>query len=147
MKASLKQRVIPVSIVFTVAATGLVGCATNSACPSMGFERFARADRIVITDNLNRELRTVTDKPTLDAINEFAMSQRDGFSTPFAGTPVALLRANFYSGAKFLGDFGVGRTFLSAQGCGSFHSRGVAPDDRATIMRLFAVKDPYVRTQ
>ena len=109
----------------------------------MKLERLMQTDRIVITDNMNREMRTIKDEATIGKFTSFALSHRSGWETPWAGTPVALVRANFYIGGKFIGDLGVGSNFLTAQGCGGFQSSDISAKDREIIMRLLDVKDPY----
>jgi hypothetical protein len=117
----------------------------DSECVDMQFERLSKTDNIVITDNLNKKLRSINDEATINEIVNFALSHKTKWATPVAGTPVALLRANFYSNGKFIGDLGVGSNFLTAQGCGYFQSREVTSKDREMIMGLFSVKDPYVK--
>ncbi len=126
-----------------VSFLSLSGCVENVACPDMRFERLARTDRIVIADNMNKEIKTITDKSNIGDITNFVLSHSTGWETPWAGTPVARLRANFYVGEKFIGDFGVGSNFITAQGCGYFQSRRINEDDRKIIMSLLAVNDPY----
>ncbi|HET7832801.1 MAG TPA: hypothetical protein VFK88_07545 [Gallionella sp.] len=109
----------------------------------MKWERLAQTDRIVISDSLGREKRTIQDKATIEKITAFALSYRSGWETPWGGTPVALVRADFYVGSKFLGDLSVGSNFLTAQGCGYFQSLKVSAQEREAVMSLFAVKDPY----
>ena len=121
----------------------LSGCLENASCPDMKFERLVQADRIIITDNMSKEIKTISDKPNVSGITNFVLSHSAGWETPWAGTPIALLRANFYVGEKFIGDFGVGSNFITAQGCGFFQSRAITAIDRGVIMGLLAVKDPY----
>ena len=131
-------------LILIICTLSLGGCLENSRCPDMKLERLFQTNRIVITDNMNREIRTINDEATIGKITSFALSHSSGWETPWAGTPVALLRANFYIGEKFIGDLGVGSNFLTAQGCGFFQSRDVSAKDREIIMELLAVKDPYV---
>ena len=130
-------------LVVLISAVGLSACLENKPCPEMNFERLNQTNRIVITDNMNKEIKTITDLSRIGEIKNFALSHSTGWETPWYGAPVALVRANFYVGEKFIGDFGVGKNFLSAQGCGFFQSREVSAKDRETILGLFAVKDPY----
>lgn len=132
------------SFAFTICALGLSGCLGGTPCPDMQFQRLTPTDRIVIIDNRNREIRTIQDQTKIGEITRFALSHASGWETPWAGTPVASVRANFYVGEKFIGDLGVGRNFLTAQGCSFFQSRKVSAKDREVILRLLAVKDPYV---
>lgn len=125
----------------------LSGCLEDAACPDMKFERLEQTDRIVITDNINKEIKTITDKSKISGITAFAMSHGTDWAIPWAGTPVAKLRANFYVSDKFIGDFGVGSNFIAAQGCSFFQSRNISANDREVIMSLLAVKDPYESKQ
>lgn len=123
------------------------GCSKDDPCPDMRFERFLKVNRIVITDNHNNELRTIQDDATISGITNFAVAHGSDWKAPWHGTPVALVRANFYIDDKFLGDFGVGNNFLTAQGCRAFLSRQVSQNERSEIMQLFAVLDPYAKNQ
>jgi hypothetical protein len=109
----------------------------------MNFEPIMQTDSIIISDNMGKEIRTITDKTKIREITNFVRSQNTGWVTPWAGVPVALVRANFYSGNKFINDFGVGSNFATFQGCGFWQSRKLSAKDRKMIMSLFAVKDPY----
>lgn len=109
----------------------------------MKFDRFRKTDLIVVTDNMNRDLRTINNRATIVEVARFTLSHKSDWKTPWAGTPIALIRANFYVGGKFIGDLGVGSNFRTAQGCDDFRSRSVSAKDRETIMNLLAVKDPY----
>jgi len=123
------------------------GCLKGESCPNMGFERFLNVNKIVISDNHDNELRTIEDKETILGIASFALDHSSDWEIPWYGTPVALVRANFFIDDKFVGDFGVGNNFLTAQGCRAFLSRQVSPTERSEIMRLFAIFDPYVSSQ
>ena len=107
----------------------------------------SKVNRIVITDNHDNELRAIQDEETIAGITNFALAHSSDWEMPWYGTPVALVRANFFVDDKFLGDFGVGNSFLTAQGCHNFLSRQISPDERLEIMRLFAVLDPYAKKQ
>ena len=81
------------------------------------------------------------------ALAAFADRHSSGWSYPWYGPPVARLRADFYDGDSFLGDFGVGTSFLSAQGCGYFQSRNINDSDRIELVKLIGVGDPYVASR
>jgi hypothetical protein len=123
-------------------AISITGCLSDP-CEDMGFQRFRNANRVEITDNHNNVLRRIENPAQIQALANVAISYKSGWGTPWAGAPIALVRANFFQGNKFLGDFGVGSGFLSAQGCGYFQSRNVNSKDRAVIIQLFGVRDPY----
>ncbi|MGN6281384.1 hypothetical protein [Frateuria sp.] len=123
--------------------SSLASCQLSQPCSNMKFERFDGADRIEITDSTSRSLRIISNKHELQEFAAFAKAHDSDWATPVTGTPVAKVRANFYSGERFLGDLGVGSDFLTAQGCGYFQSRTVSQEDRQVIMKLFGVLDPY----
>jgi hypothetical protein len=123
--------------------SNLVSGCVNTECKNMGFERFQNTNRIEVTDNLGKVLRKIENPAEIKALVDFAMSYKSGWSTPWSGAPIALSRADFYQDDDFLGDFGVGSDFLSAQGCAYFQSREIDPKDRAKLIQLFGVKDPY----
>jgi hypothetical protein len=79
------------------------------------------------------------------ALVSFTEAHATGWEVPWYGPRGSRVRANFYAGGRFLGDLGVGPTFLTAQGCGDFQSRPVSADDRAVVMGMFGVPDPYAR--
>jgi hypothetical protein len=109
----------------------------------MQFARLRPADRVVITTNMNETLRTISDPTLVAALVSFAEAHASDWEVPWWGPRGSLVRANFYAGNRFLGDLGVGSTFLTAQGCGDFQSRAVSPDDRVIVMQMFGVPDPY----
>ena len=115
----------------------------RESCDNMDFQRFLSADRVVIRTNLNQKLRETTDSQEIETIAEFAIAHSDNWSTPLYSTPVARVGANFYKDEKFIGDLGVGQTFLTSQGCGYFQRRKLSVKDRDNIMTLFRVEEPY----
>ena len=121
----------------------LTGCLKTPPCLNMQFDHLLRTDRIVITDNMGKEIKVIEDKSKIKEITTFALSHNSGWETPWSGTPIALLRANFYCKGSFLGDLGVGDDFLTSQGCAGFQSRNVSEKNRELIMGLFSVDDPY----
>ena len=121
------------------------GCTMGARCQDMQFARLRPADRVLITTNMNETLRTISDPASVAALVSFAEAHASDWEVPWYGPPGALVRANFYAGNRFLGDLGVGNTFLTAQGCGDFHSRPVSAADRAVVMQMFGVQDPYAR--
>jgi hypothetical protein len=113
-----------------------IGC---TPCKNMGFERFQRATRVEITTNHNQVLRNIEKLADVRALVEFTQAYKDGWSTPWAGAPIAPVRVNFYQREQFLGDFGIGEGFLAAQGCGGFQSRSISSEERARLIQLFGV--------
>jgi len=111
----------------------------------MQFARLRPADRVLITTNMNKTLRTISDPASVTALVSFAEAHASDWEVPWYGPHGALVRANFYAGNRFLGDLGVGSTFLSAQGCGDFPIRPVSAADRAVVMQMFGVADPYAK--
>ena len=141
----MKKRMTNIKYSLLLAAVSLLlsSCLDGKACEDMPFDEFVKADRVEITNNMNEPLRKISKRAEINKLAAFAKLHKSGWRTPFSDTPIALVGAKFYRGEEFLGDFGIGSSFLTAQGCGYFQSRSVSPDDRATIMKLFAVKDPY----
>ena len=121
----------------------LTGCLKTPPCLNMQFDYLTRTDRIVITDNMGKEIKVIADKSIIKEITTFALTHNSGWETPWSGTPIALIRANFYCKESFVGDLGVGDDFLTSQGCAGFQSRSVSEKDRELIMGLFLVDDPY----
>ena len=119
-----------------LASAGTVGC------PDMQFSRFQTATRVVVSID-SKAVSTIEAPSKIASLASFADAHGAGWSVPWAGPPVARVRAEFYAGDKFLGDFGAGASFLSAQGCGNFQSRSVAEGDRQRFVELLGVRDPY----
>lgn len=144
---TLWERIKPRTRLFAAALLVLTfgGCTMGARCPDMQFARLRPADRVLIITNMNETLRTITDPALVAALVSFAEAHASDWEVPWSGPPGALVRANFYAGNRFLGDLGVGSTFLSAQGCGDFPSRPVSADDRAVVMQMFGVPDPYAK--
>jgi hypothetical protein len=111
----------------------------------MGFKSFEKADRIVVKQMSKTILTTITDRPRILQIAQFAEAHGNDWSVPLAGTPIGNISLEFYSGGQFLGDLGIGKEFLDAQGCGYFFSRRLATDDRHEISRLIGVSDPLIQ--
>ena len=130
-------------ITLALCILSLASCQLSQPCSNMRFGRFNGADRIEITNLSNKSLRVISEKHEIQKFASFAQAHGSDWATPITGTPVAGVRANFYSGGKFLGDLGVGSNFLTAQGCGYFQSRTVSQEGRKAIMKLFGVLDPY----
>jgi hypothetical protein len=125
----------------TVALVPLA-CAAGRQC-DMRFDRLRAADRVVISSNLNKPLRTIADTQLIAQLVGFALDHQADWRAPWYGTPVPSFRAQFYRGSTFLGDLGIGGDFLEAQGCDGFQSRSVSAPDRARIVALFGVPDPH----
>ncbi len=138
---------ITLAVVIAGLGSLLSGCNAGKACEHMGFEKFRAADRIEITDNLSNILRSINERQEIAVLTAFVIDRGRGWATPWAGTPIALVRANFYQRDRFIGDFGYGSTFLTAQGCGYFQSRDMTTQERVAIVNLFGVKDPYLNTK
>jgi hypothetical protein len=75
----------------------------------------------------------VTSPAAIAALVAFAESHGSGWNYPWYGPPVD----------RFLGDFGMGTNFLSAQGCGDFQSRRIDKSERRRLIMLIGVPDPY----
>jgi hypothetical protein len=110
----------------------------------MHFERLREANRAEIT----LDARTVGELKSSDALQrlaDFAEAHASGWGYPWYAPPVAHLYVEFYAGKRFLGDLGVGKSFLSARGCGYLQSRKVDSEDRGALIELIGIGDPDVR--
>jgi hypothetical protein len=114
-----------------------VGC--SKSCKDMGFASFEKADRIVVKKMSATVIATIADHSRIVAIAQFAEAHGNDWRAPVAGTPIGSIALEFYSGDRFLGDLGVGREFLEAQGCGYFFSRPLSHDDFLEITRQLGV--------
>jgi hypothetical protein len=124
-------------------AVAISACSTSNSCPHMHFERFREADRAVVSVDSRAVGPELRSPDTLRALADFAQAHSTGWQYPWFAPPVARLRVDFFSGTRFLGDFGVGTNFLEAQGCDYFQSRRVDSDDRRKLIALIGVADPY----
>jgi hypothetical protein len=97
------------------------------------------ADRIVVTSNLNRPIKTVMDRGTLDAVLSFLRQQAEGWEVPVEGVPVASVRLNFYEGGSLLGNIGLDKTFLTAHTRGSFWSKPISAEAHAQLEKLLGL--------
>ena|ERR1035441_433538 len=119
----------------------LVACDRLGGCP-MQFERFNGADHAVARIE-GKPLIEISSPERLRDIAAFAQKHSSWWHVPWYGTPVARLDLEIYAGGKFLGDLGIGTSFLTAQGCDDFQSRGVGAADREALIALIGVGDPY----
>ncbi len=132
----------PVRSLPALAAVAFAGCSASNSCPDMHFERFREADRAVVTLDSRAIGPEIRSQDTLHALADFAQAHSTGLGVPLVWTPWPRLRVDFFSGTRFLGDFGVDTNFLSAQGCGYFQSRHVSTADRRRLIALIGVADP-----
>jgi hypothetical protein len=135
--------VIEIGVLVAAVAVGRVGCAMNWFGDHVQFERLRSANRVRVRDNSDHELRTITDSETIAALVRFAEAHADGWGVPWYGAPVARIYAQFYEGDRFINDLGVGGDWIGTQHKGYFYSRSVSDDDRAAVMKLLDVPDPY----
>lgn len=117
----------------------LFGC---SRCRDMGyFHSWETADRVLVKGNSKTLLRTITDKTVILGLAQFAEAHQTRWSLPAAGTPIAPLTLEFFSGPKFLGHLGIGQNFLEAQGCDDFVSRNLSGADHSAVIRMLGNPD------
>ena len=107
----------------------------------MHFERFAVADRVVVTIESKSVGNPIVDLAKIHDVVVFAEIHSDDWSVDAMGPPVARLRVDFYQGGRFLGDFGVGAEFASAQGCDDFQSRTLLKSEVAQFAQLLGVAE------
>jgi hypothetical protein len=126
-------------------AVGVLGCGCSHSCKDMGFKSFEKADRVVVRQMSKTILTTINDRSRISQIAQFAEAHGNDWSVPLAGTPIGSISLEFYSGGQFLGDLGIGKGFLDAQGCGYFFSRHLATNDRREMSRLIGVSDALIQ--
>jgi hypothetical protein len=129
-----------ISVVLVVVWTAMLsGC---SRCKDMGyFHVWETADHVLVKENSKTNLRTISDRTVILGLAKFAEAHQTGWSTPAAGTPVAPLTLEFFSGTKFLGHLRIGDNFLEAQGCDDFVSRNLSRADRSVLIGSIGVSD------
>lgn len=138
--ASTRVSPSSITVVFVVAWMAMLfGC---SRCKDMGyFHTWETADHVLVKESSKTVLRTITDRTVILGLAKFAEAHQTGWSTLAAGTPVAPLTLEFFSGAKFLGHLGIGENFLETQGCDDFVSRSISRADRSALVGSIGVSD------
>jgi hypothetical protein len=119
----------------------------NSNSFTIDFAPFAAADRIAVTNNLNRPIKTLTDRATLDTVMELLRENAEGWEVPVDGVPVAGMRLNFYEGERILGNVGLDRAFLTVHTRGSFWSKATPVEvyDQLTDLLDLSLKNFKLR--
>jgi hypothetical protein len=69
----------------------------------------------------------------------FAERHAAGWSTPWYGTPVAVVVLDFYGADGFKGHLGIGPGFLTTQRAGAFLSRALTAEDQAEILSIISL--------
>ena len=128
-------------IAMLLLASLLGGCSIGERCENMGFERFGSTDRVVVNINSQPVGDPITDSNKIHALITFVQAHTDGWSVYVTGPPVARVRGEYFHGGKFLGDFGVGETFASAQGCDYFQTRRLSRAETREYAQLLGVKE------
>ena len=95
---------------------------------------FGGADKVLITDNLNRRLATCADADAIDRLVGVLGQLGDGWHVPEGGVPVARLRLNFRRGDEALGNIGVAGSFLAAHVGGTFLARDSDVETSTTLL-------------
>ncbi|MCE9636303.1 MAG: hypothetical protein K8T90_11425 [Planctomycetes bacterium] len=142
MKFALRTALLAVGCV-ALLGLGAASCGLMQAVSGerVAFDALAAADRVVVRGtSMDDERRTITDRASIASLAAFAADHADGWETPWYGPPVALLRADFYVGETYVRHLGVGSNFLTTD---EFLSRSVNDGDRAAVMKLLGVADPY----
>lgn len=106
---------------------------------SLDLATLLAADRVVISDNLNRSQATIEDPDRLAALRAVLSGLNDGWTVPPGGVPVAKVRLNFSLDGKSHGNLGVGRGFLSAHVHGGFVSRPSDLDTARSLLRALGM--------
>ena len=125
-------------------ATPLAGCCADEQCGNMHFDHFAAADQIVVTIGPIEVGAPITDAARIYALTAIIVAHGNGWSVRWAGPPIPRVNTQFYEAGRFLGDFGVGDSFASAQGCGCFQARDLSTDESATFAKQLGVSEAEV---
>ena len=109
---------------------------TRDESLEFSFSSLNDTDRIVVTTNLNQTLAIIDSTEPIASVLGALAQHSSGWEVPRTGVPVAKLRLNFYQGDRFLGNVGVGKSFLTTHQYGSFFSK---PSDEAEYARLLDI--------
>lgn len=138
-KLGFAMPLFPTATVVTLILCLMAGC--SSKCQSRDFEAWKQADHIVVKKMSKTTGKSISDRETISQIATFAEARKGSWGMPWAGTPVADVTLDFYSGQQFLGHLGVGKSFLEAQGCDDFVSRSLSKADLEEITRLAGISE------
>ena len=118
----------------------LSACGFAEDCQSMNFSLLAQASRMRIATNHDKTLRESTDQAEIASLVKFVSARTDSWCKPWEGVPIGLARAELYSDKKFLGAVSLGANFA---GAGQWRVRTLERAERAELLRIFAIPDPY----
>jgi hypothetical protein len=138
---TVKTRQIRLSgaLCLSLLCTLFAGC--SETCRDLQFKDWHTADRVEVLGNGRESLKTIRETSAIQRLAAYAQSQRDGWSAPFGGTPIAVLKLDFYSGQKFLGHLGLSQRFLETQGCDDFVSRKLSAADWDMLLGVIGVRE------
>jgi hypothetical protein len=108
----------------------------------LSFGPLHRADRVVVTDNMNRTYTTVDDPEVIGRLADWLVEREGDWYQPRDGVRIMKLRLNFSLGGQPIGNVGLGRKYLTAHQLGEFFQRDAAPTDRAEALAIIGLEDP-----
>jgi hypothetical protein len=123
------------------AAMVLFGCGAGSGeaeTRRLEFSDLRSADRMDVRAPFDRSIAVLTDRDKIQAATEFIEQQRDGWVDVWTGPRAPELMFEFYSGSKYLGGFGISRSYLVA---GSL-SKDVPPEGITVLARRLGLEWP-----
>lgn len=111
----------------------------------VSFDHLNRANRLVVTTNTNKTLKTFEDAGTLAKVVTTLKKYPVHWDVPIGGVPIAELRLNFYEGDTFLGNVGLAETFLTAMVNGNFVSRTFDAAGYLELVKLVDMETPKLK--
>jgi hypothetical protein len=146
--APRRRLLVPLLVLAGALFLGLLVCAGVAGYLAatrgrVDYPPLGTVDRIVVRDNLARDLAILDDPARVRSVVEFLDERRAGWGglSDLAGVPVPYLRADLYRGREFLGSFGVGRGFFECQREGDFRSRSCTRGEAARFLGLVGLPD------
>jgi hypothetical protein len=102
--------------------------------------------RVDVTGTNMRLVKRIDSPSDISAIVAFVSQNRDGWTQPMAGVPVARLYAYFYDGDRIAGHFGVGPGFFETDLAGDhFRSKDATKSECDTFLALIGMRGTQLK--
>jgi hypothetical protein len=138
----LIRKVVWGGILFVAVVATAVYHDLRKPCPAMGVERLNSTDRVRISDNGNRTVREISDSASISAAALFAFGSNRRWRAAWLGKPMGAVDVSFLHGEDLVGQFSIGRDFLSTFACGEFRTHTISSHERIALLKLLAIRDP-----
>jgi len=120
----------------------LAACAATHE-QALDVHEFGSADRSEARTSHDFPVATIRDPQLIALAAKFIAERRDGWSTPWAGAPIAPLALEFYQGSRRLGGYGIASDFLTSDPRTlAFLSRRASSDEIAQLLRQLGLHLP-----